>query len=107
MLRVGIDLGTTNSLVAMVYDDGPHVVPRGRGRIIPSVVHFRGEAGPADVLVGEEADNLEEGLRVVRSVKRLMGRTFDEAEREGSHRYFRLDGEDVRLVRRGDHDLGL
>ena len=107
MLRVGIDLGTTNTLVAMVYDDGPHVVPRGAGRIIPSVVHYRWASGEGDVVVGEEADNLEQGGRVVRSVKRLMGRTFEEAEREGSHAYFRPDGEDVRLVRRGDHDLGL
>jgi actin-like ATPase involved in cell morphogenesis len=107
MARVGIDLGTTNSLLAMVYDDGPHVVPRGTGRIIPSVVHYRWDAGDDDVVVGEEADNLEDGLRVVRSIKRLMGRTYEEAEREGSREYFRPDGEDVRLVRRGDHDLGL
>ena len=107
MARVGIDLGTTNTLVAMVYDDGPHVMPRGSGRVIPSVVHFRWEQGDDDVLVGEEADNLEDGLRMVRSIKRLMGRTRDEAEKEGSDAYFRTDGEDVRLIRRGDHDLGL
>src|SRR5689334_17361454 len=97
MARIGIDLGTTNTVVAMVYDDGAHVVPRGRGRVIPSAVFFR---GPGDVVVGEEAEKwLAEG-RVVRSVKRLMGRTYAEAVREGSEAYFRSEGS-VRLVRRG------
>jgi len=107
MARIGIDLGTTNTVVAMVYDDGPQVVPRGRGRIIPSVVHFRDEGGDGDVVTGEEADNLETGGRVVRSVKRLMGRTHDEALKEGSEKYFPPHSGSVRLVRRGRADLGL
>jgi len=107
MARIGIDLGTTNTVVALVYDDGPHVVPRGRGRIIPSVVHFRGEDGDADIVTGEEADRFESGTRVVRSVKRLMGRTHDEALSEGSAKFFPPDAGSVRLVRRGRADLGL
>lgn len=107
MARIGIDLGTTNTVVALVYDDGPHVVPRGRGRVIPSVVHFRGGARAGDVAVGEEADRVEAGGCVVRSVKRLMGRTHDEALSEGSAAYFPPDSGAVRLVRRGRGDLGL
>jgi molecular chaperone HscA len=103
MARIGIDLGTTNTVVAMVYDDGAHVVPRGRGRVIPSTVFFR---GPRDVVVGEEAEKWMAEGRVVRSVKRLMGRTHTEAVREGSEAYFRSEGS-VRLVRRGGSDLGL
>lgn len=103
MARIGIDLGTTNTVVAMVYDDGAHVVPRGRGRVIPSAVFFR---GPGDVVVGEEAEKWMAEGRVVRSVKRLMGRTYAEAVREGSEAYFRSEGS-VRLVRRGGSDLGL
>src|SRR5262245_8438157 len=107
MARIGIDLGTTNTVVALAYDDGPHVVPRGRGRIIPSVVHYPDAAGGADVVVGERADNREAGGCVVRSVKRLMGRTHDEAVKQGSERYFPPYSGPVRLVRRGRTDLGL
>jgi len=73
MARVGIDLGTTNTVVAMVYDDGAHVVPRGRGRVIPSAVFFRWEKGEGDVVVGEEAEKWMAEGRVARSVKRLTG----------------------------------
>ncbi|WP_262920672.1 Hsp70 family protein [Hymenobacter sp. 5516J-16] len=44
---VGIDLGTTNSLVAYIHPDGRHPVAindQGRGTIVPSVVHFPGAA---------------------------------------------------------------
>jgi len=108
MARIGIDLGTTNTVVAMVYDDGAHVVPRGRGRVIPSTVFFRWQDGEDDVVVGEEADKWMAEGRVVRSVKRLMGRTHTEALREGSARYFHTDdASSVRLVRRGETDAGL
>jgi actin-like ATPase involved in cell morphogenesis len=105
--RIGIDLGTTNTVAAMVYDDGAHVIPRGRGRVIPSAVHFRWQEGDGDVVVGEEAEKWMAAGRVVRSVKRLMGRTHSEALREGSDRYFRPQGGSVRLVRRGENDVGL
>jgi molecular chaperone DnaK (HSP70) len=101
MPRIGIDLGTTNTLAALVYDDGPHVIPRGAGENVPSVVWFReGDAG--DVVVGREAAN--EVDQVVRSVKRLMGRTYTEALGEQAQKYFRHS---VGLVRLGDNDLGL
>jgi molecular chaperone DnaK (HSP70) len=105
MTRIGIDLGTTNSLAALVYDDGPHVIPRGAGRIVPSVVAFDGPPEEKPPVVGEEADRDPAGA--IRSVKRLMGRTWEEAEDQGSHRYFPPDGDLVRLVRRGVRDLGL
>jgi molecular chaperone DnaK (HSP70) len=109
--RIGIDLGTTNTVAAMVYDDGAHVIPRGRGRLIPSAVHFRWQEGEQDVAVGEEAEKWMAEGRVVRSVKRLMGRTYSEALRQGSERYFPLEagapGASVRLVRRGENDVGL
>ncbi|HEX6739147.1 MAG TPA: Hsp70 family protein [Vicinamibacteria bacterium] len=106
-LRIGIDLGTTNTVAAMVYDDGPHVMPRGQGRLIPSTVYFRWDQGGEDVVVGEEAERWMAEGRVVRSVKRLMGRTHAEALAEGSGKYFSTDGGSVRLVRRGENDLGL
>lgn len=107
MTLIGIDLGTTNTLAAMVYDDGPHVIPRGEGRIIPSVVYFRWESGADDVVVGRDAEKWEADGTAIRSAKRLMGRTYEEALREGSDRYFPADAEEACLVRRGEHDLGL
>ena len=71
---VGIDLGTTNSLVACVSDDEPKVIgdPRTGKSILPSVVHF-GESSVT--LVGEQAERKmhEEPLDTIRSVKRFMG----------------------------------
>jgi molecular chaperone DnaK (HSP70) len=89
MSAIGIDLGTTNTVVAMVYDDGPHVVPRGTPRLIPSVVGFdRGTPG-VPVAVGEKADRMGEGFAAVRSIKRLMGRRYEQAIEDGSEDFFR------------------
>jgi molecular chaperone DnaK (HSP70) len=99
---IGIDLGTTNTVVAMVYDDGPHVIPRGGGAVIPSVVRFdRTSAGPPSV--GDEADRMPAAIR---SIKRLMGRTYEGAIEEGSERFFASD-EGGRLVRALAGDLQL
>ncbi|HET9317830.1 MAG TPA: Hsp70 family protein, partial [Vicinamibacteria bacterium] len=99
---IGIDLGTTNTVVAMVYDDGPHVMPRGGGVIIPSVVRFEpGSSGPP--VVGEEAERMPAAIR---SIKRLMGRTYEGAIEEGSERFFASD-EGGRLARALAGDLQL
>jgi len=73
-LAVGIDLGTTNSLVAISRDEKPEVIRDGSGDgIVPSVVAYFG--GGAAV-VGREAQDLiaERPDCVVSSIKRLMGR---------------------------------
>ena len=70
---VGIDLGTTNSEIALYRNDRPEVLADQRGRVIlPSVVGVN-EAG--DLLVGEEAHNqyILYPDRTVRSIKRLIG----------------------------------
>jgi molecular chaperone HscA len=100
--RIGIDLGTTNSAAAMVYDDGPNVIPRGRPELIPSVVYYRWKSGVDDVVVGTQATN-ERNPRVVRSIKRLMGRTYEAALEESVYRYFPTG----RLDRRFQNDLVL
>ncbi len=96
--RIGIDLGTTNSVAAMVYDNGPHVIPRGEGLLVPSIVKFEDNG----IVVGKEADQ-PGGRAVVQSVKRLMGRTFDEAMKEEATKYFCSRG--VSLERRHGKDL--
>src|SRR3954469_20210307 len=82
---VGIDLGTTNSEIAVWRDGHPVVLADDSGRtILPSVV---GVTETGDLLVGEEARNqaLLHPERTVRSVKRRMGK--DETVRLGDRDY--------------------
>jgi len=70
---VGIDLGTTNSVVAVLDGNDPQVIANAEGhRTTPSVVAF---AKNGDVLVGEQAKRqaITNPDRTVRSVKRHMG----------------------------------
>jgi molecular chaperone DnaK len=71
---VGIDLGTTNSVVAVLEGGEPTVIPNAEGsRTTPSVVGFA--KGTGDVLVGEVAKRqvITNPDRTIRSVKRHMG----------------------------------
>jgi molecular chaperone DnaK len=71
---VGIDLGTTNSLVAIVEDGIPRVIAGADGNmLVPSVIYFD-ESG--DVLVGNEAKAkmVEKPRNTVFSIKRFMGK---------------------------------
>lgn len=78
---VGIDLGTTNSLVAFINPDkNPQVInDAGKGVLVPSVVHF-GSTG--DVLVGNEAKEflITDPQNTIFSVKRLLGRSYHDIE---------------------------
>jgi molecular chaperone HscA len=80
-LIVGIDLGTTNSLVAFINPDkNPQVInDTGKGVLVPSVVHF----GPSgDITVGNEAKDylITDPQNTVFSVKRLLGRSYKDIE---------------------------
>jgi Fe-S protein assembly chaperone HscA len=98
---VGIDLGTTNSLVAFVGRDGPFVIRDGSGDgLVPSVVSIDRD----DVVyVGREAERrlLSDPGRAVYSVKRLMGRDGDDVREEAARLPFRLRGETGGVVRIG------
>jgi molecular chaperone DnaK (HSP70) len=74
---VGIDLGTTNSLVAYVGDSAPVVIrDRSGDGLVPSIVSA---APDGTMFVGREAQRrlLTEANRTVYSVKRFMGRGVD------------------------------
>src|SRR5437773_9993076 len=71
---VGIDLGTTNSVVAVLEGGEPLVIPNAEGsRVTPSVVAF---SKTAEILVGEVAKRqaITNPDRTIRSIKRQMGR---------------------------------
>jgi molecular chaperone HscA len=82
-LAVGIDLGTTNSLVATVRSGIAETLPDEQGRhLLPSIVRYTRENDPQ---VGEEADAAatQDPLNTIASIKRLMGRGVDDLARAG------------------------
>lgn len=92
---VGIDLGTTNSLVATVEDGQPVALADfGRGEVVPSVVYL----GPGGTrAVGEDAVErlLNEPHRTIYSVKRLMGKGWaDVADERLGYAVRAREGED-------------
>ena len=93
---VGIDLGTTNSLVAYMQGDAPVVIPGVDGsNLVPSVVALDPipkEGGRPTVTVGNSARKalIESPERVIYSVKRLMGRGLEEIQNELKLFPFRL-----------------
>jgi molecular chaperone DnaK len=90
---VGIDLGTTNSLVAYVKDGVPQIIRDAQDDgLVPSVVSFSGEG---TVFVGREAQRrlLTDAQRTVYSVKRFMGKGRDDVQEEVSHFPFRVGGD--------------
>src|SRR5467141_2801748 len=87
---VGIDLGTTNSLVAFMQGDNPVVIPGDDGsNLVPSVVALDGKGQP---IVGNAARNslIETPERAIYSVKRLMGRGVEDIQEELKLFPFRL-----------------
>jgi Fe-S protein assembly chaperone HscA len=90
---VGIDLGTTNSLVAYVKDGVPVVIrDRAGDGLVPSVVSVAAEG---TVFVGREAQRrlLTDANRTVYSIKRFMGKGIDDVRGEARHFPFRVGGE--------------
>ncbi len=79
---IGIDLGTTNSVVAVMEGGDPSVITTAEGsRLLPSVVGFNKNA---ERLVGQTAKRqaVINPENTVYSIKRFMGRRFDEVESE-------------------------
>ncbi|NBV12456.1 MAG: Fe-S protein assembly chaperone HscA [Sphingobacteriia bacterium] len=77
---VGIDLGTTNSLIAYMEDGAPKTISDfGKGAVVPSVLYLTPEG---QWLVGEEAKPylLMDALNTVYSIKRLIGKSFSEVK---------------------------
>ena len=99
---VGIDLGTTNSLVAYVEGGVPKVIRDVEGRaLLPSIVGYT----PDGILVGEPARRqlVRNPARTIYSVKRFMGRGYDDIKDEICHCPFEfLASADVVRIKVGD-----
>ncbi len=76
---IGIDLGTTNSCVAVIEGDGAKVIENSEGdRTTPSVIAYTGDG---EVLVGQSAKRqaVTNPNNTLFAIKRLIGRRFDDA----------------------------
>ncbi|HEX7367556.1 MAG TPA: Fe-S protein assembly chaperone HscA [Pelobium sp.] len=99
---VGIDLGTTNSLVAFIGPDGHSKVinDTGKGVLVPSIVHFDTEG---NVVVGNEARDflISEPQNTIFSVKRLLGRSYHDLQLHKDYFSYKIidDANDESLVK--------
>ncbi|WP_293303894.1 molecular chaperone DnaK [Pedobacter sp. UBA5917] len=98
---VGIDLGTTNSLVAFINPDkNPQVInDAGKGILVPSVVYFNSQN---EAVVGNEAKEFltTDPSNTIFSVKRLLGRSYkDVAEHKDIFSYKIIDDDTDALVK--------
>jgi molecular chaperone HscA len=78
---IGIDLGTTNSLVASVVSGSPAILnPNEKSNLLPSVIHYSKEG----ILVGNDAKNLlsKDPKNTISSVKRLIGKTISDINQD-------------------------
>lgn len=83
-VAAGIDLGTTNSLVATVRSGTADTLPDEEGRhLLPSVVRYRADATP-EVGATAKAAAASDPLNTVSSVKRFMGRGVGDVKRLGA-----------------------
>ncbi len=95
---IGIDLGTTNTLAALVFDEGPEVIGSGEGLcMIPSLLSMQDSRW----LAGEEARPylVSSPSSTVYSVKRLMGRGYEELVDEIGELSYRVEEAQRRLVK--------
>ncbi len=100
---IGIDLGTTNSVVAVMEGGEPVVIPSAEGnRTTPSVVAFTKDG---ERLVGQVARRqaITNPENTIFSIKRFMGRRYDEVNEEMKMVPYEVieEGNDVRIVARG------
>jgi molecular chaperone HscA len=93
---VGIDLGTTNSLVALIQNGNPVCLrgKDGRHALVPSVIHF---AADGTVVVGDRAKEklITDPANTIYSVKRLMGKSFGDVSAQQSFFGYRILDDDT------------
>lgn len=103
---IGIDLGTTNSLIAYIDEDKhPRVInDTGKGVLVPSIVHFHNSG---DIIVGNEAKPylISDPSNTIFSVKRLLGQSYKDIE--GFKEFFSYkviddDSESIVKIKVGD-----
>lgn len=106
---IGIDLGTTNSVVAVMEGGEPTVIPSSEGgRLIPSVVAYNPKTGERSIGQVARRQAIVNPDNTIFSIKRFMGRKFSDPVIQRSsqmvpYKISAADNGDVR-VRIGDHE---
>lgn len=96
---IGIDLGTTNSCVAVMEGQEPQVIPNDEGaRTTPSVVAFL-KNGERKVGAPAKRQAITNPVNTIMSVKRFMGRRYDEVSNEMPHWSYKVVKGDNNTVR--------
>src|SRR5437660_11493288 len=96
---IGIDLGTTNSVVAIMEGDQPKVLVNAQGsRLTPSVVAFTDKG---EILVGQPAKHQQvtNPKNTIFSIKRFMGRRHSEVAQEAKIVPYELIGAPEEMVK--------
>ena len=98
---VGIDLGTTNSLVAIIHPESkkPVALKEHNNRsLVPSVIHF---GAGENITVGEEAKQylVTDPANTIFSAKRLMGKTYQDVKSHANALAYKIIDEENKLVR--------
>jgi Fe-S protein assembly chaperone HscA len=96
---VGIDLGTTNSLVAYVEKGEAKIIPGQDGGIVPSVVTLDDSGNIVSVGVHAKKNALIDAEHTVYSVKRLMGKSYTDVQKESGMLSYKLAPREEGLVR--------
>lgn len=94
---VGIDLGTTNSLVAIIHPETKQPIALkeyNSNTLVPSVVYFNKQG---DILVGDEAKEflISAPERTIFSAKRLLGKNYDDIKNNASFFSYKIIDEDA------------
>ena len=94
---VGIDLGTTNSLVAIIHPETKKPIAlkeHNSSSLVPSIVYFNGEG---NAVVGEDAKSflISEPERTIFSAKRLLGKNYDDIKNNASFFSYKIIDEDA------------
>jgi molecular chaperone HscA len=98
---VGIDLGTTNSLVAIIHPESKKPVAlkeHNSSSLVPSVIHF---GKNADITVGAEAKQylVSDPANTVFSAKRLMGKTYNDVKNNSTSLAYKIIDDENKLVK--------
>ena len=98
---VGIDLGTTNSLVAIIHPESKKPVAlkeHNNKSLVPSVIHF---GDNANITVGEEAKQflVSDPANTIFSAKRLMGKTYNDVKNKSGSLAYKIIDDENKLVK--------
>ena len=100
-LIIGIDLGTTNSLIAYInaQQQAEVINDMGKGVLVPSIVHFHPSG---ELIVGNEAKQylIADPANTIFSVKRLLGQSYKDIQSyEGYFGYKIIDDDDQAMLK--------